>query len=70
MINHDMHLFALINKKEQKNTLIAEGVEFTNGRCILNWLTVFKTTAIYGNREEMEEIYGRHENIEIIWLYK
>lgn len=40
---------------------VAEGIEFTNGKCVLSWLTATTSVAIYDNMKSLTLIHG-HEN--------
>ena len=40
--------------------IVAEGVIFRNGKCVLNWLTNLSSITIYDNIEILEKIHG-HE---------
>ena len=45
--------------------VVAEGVEFANGRCVLGWLTPTSSINIYNNLEELVEIHG-HEGRTVV----
>ena len=40
--------------------IVAEGVIFKNGKCVLNWLTSLSSITIYDSIEILEKIHG-HE---------
>lgn len=40
--------------------IVAEGVIFKNGKCVLNWLTNLNSITIFDNIEILEKIHG-HE---------
>lgn len=46
---------------------IAEGVQFTSGKCVLAWLTEVKSIAIYDNLEELTAIHGHDGATRVIF---
>ena len=38
--------------------VVAEGVLFSTGKCVLAWLTEYKSVAVYDSLEELEAIHG------------
>ena len=50
--------------------IIAEGAEFTNGKCVLSWLTEFTSVAVYDSLETLMHIHGHDGNTELIWQEK
>jgi len=59
-----MKLFHLIRIEDETGISgtgrVAEGVEFSNGNCVLNWLTKYSSLGVYPSLEEMMNIHG-HE---------
>jgi len=47
---------------------VAEGVQFTDGTCVLHWLTTTTCTAIYHSTVEMIHIHGHEGKTEIEWI--
>jgi hypothetical protein len=47
---------------------IAEGILFTNGKCILSWLTEHKSIAIYDTLNELIIIHGHNGKTKIEWI--
>jgi hypothetical protein len=48
--------------------LVAEGVEFSDGTCVLHWLTQFSSVALYANIATLERIHG-HEGATVVrWV--
>jgi hypothetical protein len=47
---------------------VAEGVLFTNGRVVLQWLTETASTTIFNNIEDMEKIHGHGGLTQIEWV--
>jgi hypothetical protein len=46
---------------------VAEGVCFSNGRCVLSWLTRTSSIAVYDNIDDVETIHGHNGATEIVW---
>jgi hypothetical protein len=38
--------------------IVAEGVEFDNGKCVLTWLTGISSVAVYDSFADMENVHG------------
>lgn len=38
--------------------IVAQGVEFDSGRCVMEWLTAFKSIGVYQNSNELIQIHG------------
>lgn len=57
-----MRLFVLERAEDVSGTsgtgVVAEGVEFTTGRCVLHWLTQLDSVAIYDNIRVLNLIHG------------
>lgn len=51
------------------SVIVAEGVEFTDRRCVMTWLTGINSIVIYNNVDEIRNIYIRNHNSTtlIIW---
>lgn len=47
--------------------LVAEGVEFTGGKCVLSWLTEHTSVAVYDDINILEAIHGHGGKTEIQW---
>lgn len=48
--------------------IVAEGIKFSGGQCVLHWLSFHSSIAIYDNIESLEEIHGHEGSTEVIWL--
>ena len=48
--------------------VVAEGVQFSNGRSVLNWTTQYKSTAVYDSIEELDAIHGHNGRARIEWI--
>ena len=66
-----MKLFYLQRKVDVSGTSgtgrVAEGVEFSDGSCVLRWLTHFKSTAIYSSIAELDAIHGHSGATEVVF---
>lgn len=67
-----MRRFLLIRHEDESGISgvgpIAEGVQFMNGQCVLNWITEHQSMGIYPNIREMMAIHG-HGGKTIIHFY-
>ena len=48
--------------------VVAEGVLFSTGKCVLSWTTRHRSVAIYDNAEELEAIHGHDGRARIVWV--
>ncbi len=48
--------------------IVAEGVQFQNGKIALTWLTKHTSIAIYDDVETLEAIHGHQGKTRIVWL--
>ncbi len=47
---------------------VAEGVQFSDGSCVMRWKSELSSTAIYGSADELETIHGHEGRTRIVWL--
>lgn len=47
---------------------VAEGIQFSDGTCVLRWKSDKPSTAIYGSIDDLKKIHGHAGSSEIIWL--
>lgn len=47
--------------------LVAEGVEFYNGQCVLQWLTKPGSIGVYNSLEDLLVIHGHQGKTKAIW---
>jgi hypothetical protein len=47
---------------------VAEGVEFSNGKCVLCWITQYRSVAVYDSIRELESIHGHDGKTIVVWL--
>lgn len=50
--------------------IVAEGVQFKNGKVVVNWTTKHSTTTVYDSIELVETLHGHGGNTRIVWLNK
>jgi hypothetical protein len=66
-----MRRFTLHRNEDQGGVsgtgIVAEGVQFTSGKCVLSWLTEFSSIAIYDNMATLEAIHGHGGRTEVHW---
>ncbi len=67
-----MKLFYL-NRKEDISGIsgtgiVAEGVQFSNGKCVVAWLTDYKSVAIYDNIEDLQAVHCHEGKTIIEWI--
>ena len=48
--------------------IVAEGVLFSTGKCVLAWVTEYQSVAVYDSIEELEAIHGHNGRTKIEWL--
>jgi len=48
--------------------IIAEGVQFSSGKCVLAWTTEYQSVAVYDSIEELDAIHGHNGRTHIEWL--
>lgn len=49
---------------------VAEGVQFSNGKCALSWRTKQSSIAIYDSIEVLEAIHGHNGKTKVVWPLK
>lgn len=67
-----MHCFVLRRHEDETGVSgtgdVAEGCEFSDGRCALRWLTEHTSTAVYDSIADVVKIHGHNGKTEIVWL--
>lgn len=48
--------------------VVAEGVQFTSGKCVITWLTKNSSIGMYDSIEIMDAIHGHNGNTRVVWL--
>jgi len=58
----EMRRFRLVRTEDETGVsgtgVIAEGVEFANGRCAMTWLSQFGAVTVFDNMKVIEETHG------------
>ena len=47
---------------------VAEGIEFSDRRCAMRWMSSVASTAVYDSLEELEAIHGHQGKTVIRWV--
>lgn len=67
-----MRRFVLDRKTDKTGVsgtgIVAEGIEFTDGTCVMNWLRHTRSTAIYANLRTLEDIHSHGGASEIRFI--
>lgn len=67
-------LFVLVRSDDPSGVsgtgVVAEGVQFTDGTCILRWLTKYTSTTIYADIDDLTAIHGHDGATAVQWLDK
>ena len=48
--------------------IVAEGIQFSTGKCVLAWVTQYRSIAVYDSIQELEAIHGHDGRTRIGWL--
>ena len=68
----DFRRFLLVRYDDESGVsgtgVVAEGVQFSTGRCVLAWVTRFRSLAIYNSIDEIREIHGHDGKTHVSWL--
>lgn len=69
-----MRLFQLHRNEDESGVsgtgIVAEGVEFTDGKCALSWLTDKSSKGFYDCIQHIEDIHGHNGKTIIVWIDK
>lgn len=47
---------------------VAEGVWFSNGKCVLSWLTEYQSVGVYDNMGDLEAIHGHNGKTQVFLI--
>ena len=57
-----MKLFELVRLEDETGIsgtgVVAQGVEFDSGKCVMQWLTKINSTAVYDSIQDLQAIHG------------
>ena len=66
-----MKTFTLYRMRDISGTsgtgTVAEGVQFSDGTCVIRWLTLKASTAVYNSIEDIESIHGHNGATVVLW---
>lgn len=66
-----MRRFTLVRNEDATGTsgvgVVAEGVEFSNGRVSLHWLSQLDVISVYDNVLVVEKLHGHDGRTSIVW---
>ena len=66
-----MRLFHLVRTEDVSGVsgtgIVAEGIQFSTGKCVLAWVTKYISVAVYDSIEELEAIHGHDGRTKIVW---
>lgn len=67
-----MRRFQLHRKEDESGVsgtgIVAEGVEFENGKCAVSWCSQYSSVAVYDSISVVSRIHGHGGKTEIVWL--
>lgn len=67
-----MRRFMLLRVEDESGIsgtgMVAEGVQFTDGRCAMRWRTDLRSTALYDSIEDLESIHGHGGKTVVVWI--
>lgn len=62
------HLLRTVDVSGVSGTgVVAEGVQFSDGRVVLRWLTDVPSTAIYDSIDAIRHIHGHDGMTKVVW---
>lgn len=75
MTGHNLRIFRrfVLNRKEDEcrvsgTGLIAEGIQFSSGRCAIVWLTETPSVDIYDSIADVEKVHGHGGKTVVEWI--
>ena len=67
-----MRMFVLQRDEDETGVsgtgMVAEGVEFSDGRVAMRWMTATSSTAVYDSMDDIETIHGHGGKTQIVWV--
>lgn len=68
-----MHRRFVLNRLEDETGisgvgLVAQGVEFEDGQCVLRWLTEHRSTAVYPSVDTLLHLHGHSGKTRVDWV--
>lgn len=72
ILKNEVRRFALFRKEDESGTsgcgLVASGVVFSSGMCVLHWETLTKSIGIYHSVSDLEAIHGHSGKTIVQWI--
>ncbi len=75
MTEHDPRKFRrfVLNRSEDEcrisgTGLVAEGIQFSSGRCVIIWLTETPSIDLYESIGDVEKVHGHRGKTSIQWI--
>lgn len=47
--------------------IVAQGVQFDNGKCALSWTSKIKSVTVYDSLDELQAIHSHGGHTKIVW---
>lgn len=67
-----MRRFNLVRNEDETGVsgtgIVAQGVQFDNGRCAMAWMTSVSSIAVYDSIEDLVKIHGHNGKTVIGWI--
>lgn len=67
-----MKRFNLFRKEDETGIsgtgVVAEGIQFSGGKCAMNWLTAVSSVAVYDSIDDLEKIHGHDGKTVVVWM--
>lgn len=48
--------------------IVAEGIQFSDGRCVLRWTTTTSSTGYYDTILHVEHLHGHNGKTRVVWV--
>lgn len=49
---------------------IADGIEFSDGSCVVHWLTYTSSTNFYSSLKDVEALHGHGGKTKVVWIFE
>lgn len=67
-----MKQFLLVRNEDETGIsgtgVVAEGVEFSHGECVISWMTTHRSIGVYPNIKELINIHGHAGKTVVEWV--
>jgi len=64
--------FILYRSEDECNVsgtgIVAEGIQFSSGRCVISWITATPSVAVYENIADVEIVHGHGGKTVVKWI--